>query len=501
MPRGPILIVKTDLSSARIIAPGASREWTAPALPDDRPPTVREAKARAAAAASWIARDPNAKRRIDAIYTDVDESMCIWMRATSPARPVVAAQLRAMAQEWGSDASVLAVEPLRNESSPAPRRARTAKASKPEDDAPEADAPPDQIEPAGFAVIALPDAMTRLLVNAADAGGTRIGMVATVWHLMAEVGAPTETEGVVGIVSIDATAGRLLWAWADASGLIAGGAARIDAETPETTHRRVALDWLTWAAQLGRCPARIVVIGESAKEWSGGLARAWQDVPATLIETTNPMAALIERASKTPTTPHKSGRRSLARITHRPTRATRSRYQIAGAALALLLVATSSVAFRMWQKTTQWSEIATQVRQESIAAVRQAWPEQTKTQQMTNPRRVAETLRETELRESKPFEAPPRPRPILEEAVRIASILASRDTDFDDGVPLVRLTQLVLDQERTNALAFVVPDRQIATELVVALNTDAIFMLWERAAQSPNPNAPNLMGTWTKEAE
>ena len=81
----------------------------------------------------------------------------------------------------------------------------------------------------------------------------------------------------------------------------------------------------------------------------------------------------------------------------------------------------------MWQKASQWSEIAAQVRQESIAAVRQAWPEQTKTQQMTNPRRVAETLRETELRESKPFEAPPRPRPILEEAFRIAAE-AARDS-------------------------------------------------------------------------
>ena len=501
MPRGPIVIVKTDLAGARLVASGASREWTAPALPDDRPPSVREAKARAAAAASWVARDPDAKRRIDAIYTDVDESMCIWMRATSAARPVVAAQLRAMAQEWGSDASVLAVEPLRAESSPAAKRPHKAKATAKEDDAPEADALPDQVEPAGFAVIALPDAMTRLLVNAADAAGTRIGMVATVWHLMAEVGAPTETEGVVGIVAIDAAAGRVLWAWADAAGLVAGGSARLDAETPESTHRRVALDWLTWAAQLGRCPARMVVIGEQAKEWSEGFARSWQEVPATIIEAKDPMVALVDRAGKTPTAPQRSGRRSLARITHRPTRATRSRYQIAGAALALLLVATSSVAFRMWQKSAQWSEIAAQVRESSIAAVRDAWPEQTKTQQMTNPRRVAETLRETELRESKPFEAPPRPRPILEEAFRIAAILAARDTDAEDGDPLVRLTQLVLDQERPNSLAFSVPDRQIATELVVALNTDARLMLWERAAQSPNPNAPNLVGTWTKEAE
>jgi hypothetical protein len=137
------------------------------------------------------------------------------------------------------------------------------------------------------------------------------------------------------------------------------------------------------------------------------------------------------------------------------------------------------------------------------ARVREAWPKQTATQQMTSPRRVAETLMEQEIRETKPFEAPPRPRPILDEAVRIALILAGRNTpvDGESTEQVVKLTQLVLDQERTNTLQFAVPDREIATDLVVALNAESVFMRWERAAQSPNPSAPNLVGTWTKETE
>jgi hypothetical protein len=320
---------------------------------------------------------------------------------------------------------------------------------------------------------------------------------------MAEADRTTRAEDVRGVVMLDPEAGRIVWAWADHSGLVAAGTARADRESAPDAMRRLALDWLTWGAQLGRCPDRLIVVGPEAQSWAAAFGALWQTAPTRAVDSDDPVRALAELGTTDPAPVGRSGRRSLARITHRPTRETRARYQIAGAALVLLLVATSSVAFRLWQKSGEWRTTQASVRQEMIKAVREAWPKQSTTQPMTSPRRVAETLLEQEIREAKPFEAPPRPRPILDEALRIATILAGKNPqpDAESAELVVKLTQLVLDQERPNTLQFSVPDRQLATELMVALNTDAKLMRWERAAQSPNPNAPNLMGTWTRETE
>lgn len=499
MPRGPIVIAKSDLSAARLLTSTASREWSAPPLPDDRPPTLREARARAAAAATWMARDPDARRRVDAVYTDVDEALCVWMRAPSTARPVIASQLRTMAQEWGADAAVLAVEPLREEAGAARTRRGSRRRKGAEEPAtPAQDAP---LEAPGFGVLALPDAMIRLMVDAADAAGTRIGVVGTLWHLLADAAGSRDADDLCGVVMLDPAANRAVWAWADGHGLVAAGSARMEALAAEAAVQRIALDWLTWAAQLGRAPTRVTVIGPDSKGWSAALGRAWNEVPTNAIETDDPVRAAADLAGEAPVSTARSGRRSLTRITHRPTRATRTRYQIAGAALVLLLAATSSVAFRLWQKAAEWRGEAESTRQVMIQTIRDTWPEKSKLKSMASPATVAKELVAEEFRDFKPYEAPPRPRPILEEALRIAGILASRDEDRADNLPVVQLSQLILDQERGNTLSFQVEDRQLATELILALSENSAWVKWERAANNPNVLAPNLAGTWLKETE
>jgi len=501
MARGASVIVKTDLSAALIVGESGMRPWAGDPMPTDRTPTVREVRARATGAALWIARDSEARRRIDAIYADVDDALCIWMRATSAARPVVASHLRTMAQEWGDGSSVLAVEPVRDDvPAPGKRSRKFRKDALTDDDGADTGAPEHKTETSGFTVIALPDATVRLLADSIDGEGVRIDSVSTVWHMLARAIASREEPGVSGIVVADTRSPRLIWVWADASGVRAAGCVRTGGESHEDSARRLALDWVTWAAQLGCCPDRVSVVGHHAPTWQGALGSVWDSVPIESDESDDPLSLLARRAAEF-TPPTTSGRWCLSRVTRRPTRATRARYQLAGAAVVLVFVAVASIAFRLWQKSEQWKSEAAEARQQMVQAVRDTWPQKFAAQPVTSPRKVAETLFAEEIRDFKPFEPPPRPRPIFDEALRVATILASRITEPTTGVPSVLLTQLVLDQERGNALSFRVPDRQTATELIVELNGTGRLVDWQRTSQSADPAQPNLTGTWVKETE
>ncbi len=500
MARGASVIVKTDVSHVQIVGETGVRHWTPPALPDDRPPSAREARARAAAAASWVSRDADARRKIDAIYADVDEALCVWMRAPSAARPVVASHLRTMAQEWGDEASVLSVEPSREETAAPVKGRRLLKKRAGDDEGEDAAEPESRHDSPGFSVVALPDAMIRLVADGIDGAGVRVGTIATVWHMLARVIGASDAPGVSAIVISDPSSPRLIWAWADASGLRAGGCVRLGGESIDDAARRLALDWLTWGAQLGCCPSRLAIHGQDTKAWTQAFGRAWQAVPTETDESADPIAECARRASEH-ALPARSGRWCLARVTRRPTRATRARHQLAGAALVLLLIAVSSVAFRLWQKTVQWKAEAAETRQQMVQAVRDTWPQKAATQPLGSPRKVAETLFAEEIRDFKPYEAPPNPRPIFAETMRIATILAAKIPDPLIGSPPVLLTRLVLDQERGNTLSFRVPDRQMGTELIEALKAPGRLVVWDRTGQSLDPTQPNLTGEWTKETE
>jgi hypothetical protein len=244
-----------------------------------------------------------------------------------------------------------------------------------------------------------------------------------------------------------------------------------------------------------------MIWGRDAKVWADAIGQAWQRVPSEVRDSPDPLSDLARQAADR-AMPGLSGRWCLSRVTRRPTRSTRARYQLAGAALVLLLVAFSSVAFRLWQKSVQWKADAATTRQQLTQAVRDTWPEKIAAQPLgSSPRLVVEKLFADEIRDFKPFEPPPRPRPIFEEALRVATILSSRITEPMTGVPPVLLTQFALDQEHGNTLSFRVPDRQMGTELLVDLNGEGRFIVWERTSQSSDPTQPNLTGNWTKETE
>ena len=135
-----------------------------------------------------------------------------------------------------------------------------------------------------MAALAASDLPARLLVDALDGVGVRVGEVATVWHAMAlawdrGARAAPSVDGepvagaspVTGVVMIDDDA-RLLWCWSQRGRLLAGGSIRLrtvpgaasaegDAPAPAPVPlcvredvARLAAEWVAWSMQLSRAP-------------------------------------------------------------------------------------------------------------------------------------------------------------------------------------------------------------------------------------------------------
>lgn len=327
----------------RLVAPGLDRLWSS----DAPAPTSADAAAqlnRLNAAARWIGENLRAlgAPRLDALCVDPDGAVCTWLTAASPDEKVVAATLTQASLSTGdgiaavgpssgggaagrlamlasSDpataTSELTLQPLAVAAShgPAAGGVRRGRSSTPSQ------------APGRFALLSIPDACVRVLIDALDDLGIEIGSVTSLWHALAAAFDPSaaarpgaEEPGVVAnsdpataVLMVD-PAGRIVWAWSRAGMLVAGGALRLrlltpprqdadaaspapddpaattiapdaDAATPPLTARRLnaaverddeplpeastaevgrlVADWLAWSAQLGSAPQRVVCFG------------------------------------------------------------------------------------------------------------------------------------------------------------------------------------------------------------------------------------------------
>ncbi len=250
-------LLSADLSRVRLLSGDTDEVWSAPAAEDpDQPAPLREI---AALAADWLdERLPG--RRIDTVCLDVDEARCVWITTPTKEPAVIAAALRQRRADWGeADVSGELIQPL---VAADPAQASTQGGSLLQRIAPSRGQAPGRMQTA--AVLETPDAAVRLLLDALDVRGVRIGETSTIWHAMLR---PLDPVGAAD-ASVDAVLmadrpGRFVWAWASGGGLVAGGVCRTPhsrvprgagVEHVESSVGRLTLDWLTWSAQLGHEP-------------------------------------------------------------------------------------------------------------------------------------------------------------------------------------------------------------------------------------------------------
>lgn len=381
--------IASDLTTLRLAGEGADLTWRAPRRESSEEseatpagPGVRE---RAEQAADFL-RDALRRRggALGTVCVSVDEAMCSWLSAPSAEQQVIAAAMRRRASEWNRDAMGESVQPL---TPPTPSRGlsqmtllpRSKRAAASEGDDAANDRPPGASSMAHLAVLEALDGPLRLWLDALDRRGSRPAGVQTLWHALASVWAVDSNEvgeeRAAGQANEDGEADlvcvlfrerddRLVWAWGSEGNLLAGGGAADSPAQPrekrpgETTAPdaesragdivgRLSLDWLTWSAQLGRAPGRMVIVAPDASDLADEFASRWPETETRPVETPDPLGLLLERLSSAPPRADADDpRRSLLSATHRPGRAHRRFYRAASLAIALLAAGVASIG---WQ--------------------------------------------------------------------------------------------------------------------------------------------------------
>ncbi len=529
-----VALVSPDLSSIELVGAGGAARWApGPVREGDETPPFVSAQQRIKEAAAWISGQRDARRRLGAVVIDVDDALCLWVRASSTAPPVVAAAVRNLAQEWGDWATAASVEPILDATPRVARRALRLRGRDADaDDRAEAgsDDAPAPTTPGAFAVICQHDASVRLWLDALDKRGVRIGTVMSLWHAMAlraadDDGAGGSSQEVTASLLVE-PGGRVVWAWSvgpDASsgrtgGLLAGGslvaepaprrgegseaegvddAAAADARARRAL-QRLAMDWMSWSSQLGVTPDRLVIAGRDAEAWARAAGGMWPHVATQASETDEPIHAVVEATAQRKADPSMTARACLARVTHRPTRSVRKRYQLAAAAMLLIGIALGSVGFRLSTETSEWEARSRTLRSEAVDLVRETW-DVPREERIRNASRDARAFFEQELVEARDLRLPPRPRPYHEVIGEVTRTMhevrmATKPEELGEDQWKAQLT-LLSAEIATVQMNFDVSDRSLGTAIISAIIEGVDAMNWTN--QSRDPQTVRLTGSWS----
>lgn len=244
------------VAGVRMLAPGLDLSWTAPALPGSPAGAPGESAQvpgfspveTARQAAAFIVENLQAlgTRSLPTLCIDPEGAICTWLSAPSPAPKVIAATIAQSAMPAvdpatgmsvagggagrlallsGADASTafseLSIQALALDEDPARQ--------------------PDHARAARYALVSIPDASVRVLIDELDRQNIEIGAVVSLWHAMASGLDPAvraaarslERDAVVAGSEIPSALllvdplGRLVWAWSLSGKLIVGGSMRL----------------------------------------------------------------------------------------------------------------------------------------------------------------------------------------------------------------------------------------------------------------------------------
>ncbi len=388
-------------------------------------------------AAQWSAHALGARGRLDHVCLGVDQALCVWIAAPSADPGVVAAALRHRGEEWGVFGATFAtVQPLAVD----------------ESHSPEQEAAPARSliarlrarfeqraggESRRMAVLCLQDGAVRNWLDELDRRGVRIGAISTLWHAIVRAWSG-ERSGVSAVAVVE-RGGRITWAWGQQGDLLAGGLAALPpeqaleggsspngdseaAQTDEAEAGRLVLDWLTWSAQLGETPDRIVLIGHGNERIASALSERWPGAEVELIDEADPVGATLSRIAEAPLGEGgmENPRRALVELSRRPSRTHRRLFVWSAAAVALLGVALAGTGYKMHQRAETLRAQASGFESTLAESIRQVDPS---AMEAPSPvRRLRTTLAEA-LEARRQIEEPPPPEPILEELQRLGDTL------------------------------------------------------------------------------
>ncbi|MBX3403975.1 MAG: hypothetical protein KF699_11250 [Phycisphaeraceae bacterium] len=431
------------LRRVRLVGAAFDRSWTAPGASGEVVSGAGDGRGAAVsgvrAGARWVAETLRSLgvSRLDVLALDAEGGVCTWLSAPSPDQRMVAAAVQQAALggvegAGGSAARLIATGIVGGDSIGFGGEGDVSLQALAADDAPPSGGRGLRLSGrragAGigeqrqrFGVISVRDAAARVFIDELDARGIEVGSVCSTWHA---IGAawdpaaprpgeePADNAATCAVVMTD-PAGRIVWAWSSAGEVVAAGTVRLrhiahrvqtpaapqagalavrgDDEAPaevsglECTGAdvgRLVMDWLSWSAQLGRSPDRIVCIGPATLPgqpaasgqdvpWLGGpapmsvaegLGRAWQGATIDAAVHEDPIGATLTRlagvgpvgarpadAARADDDP----RRELLTLSARPGRSDRWMYRWMAAGLLAAGAAVAVVGWRFHQSASE----------------------------------------------------------------------------------------------------------------------------------------------------
>ncbi|HRQ73644.1 MAG TPA: hypothetical protein PLU35_11505, partial [Phycisphaerales bacterium] len=378
------------IERVRLLGPRDEDSWTLRAADPSDPVAVGAALREAA---EWV-RDRLATTgdRLSSVCVDADGSLCGWVTSASASPEVVGAMIRqGVAGPGEADEGPAPVGGTALSLSPDLEIEGGASVQPLAED--DADGRQPEHERRRLAVLAVPDAAVRLLLDHLDALGVETPRVRSIFHAAAlswdpaaRVGAGAMSDRVVAesvgtsAVVLSDSRGRLLWAWSRGGDLIAAGGMRLPRAQPRPSTEdeeskprvpdrpevavgsaeiaRLSGEWLAWASQLGAAPSRITVVMPAAVWTEGGglggaaaaIGAAWPGSTIDAAAEDDPISATIRLAMERDDAPgDPRPATSLVALSRRPGRAHRTMMHWASAAVAAAGVGLCVVAAQVWR--------------------------------------------------------------------------------------------------------------------------------------------------------
>lgn len=435
---------------ARLLSERSDESWNAGAADD-----AETAALNAAESARWVKErlaETRSPRKLDTLCLDVDGAVCSWIKGRDADAELIRSAVEgAQGPAAGADEDGLDPHQTPGVADRLPRLPLEVSYDLLDRDSGEG----------RTAVLAAPDAPARLFLDQIDALGVRVERVITFWHALAEAWDPgakgsaaqgpdiiTAEHPPAAVVAIDHDAARLIWAWSQNGALLACGSMRLKTARPPASPNapvvagedraaaevhdhdvaRLAADWLGWSAQTGVCPARVVVVGRPAdtgmspREIGTALTRAWPGSLTDLAGCDDAVAETLRRALDARPI------NAFAPLTDRPTRAHRSAYRSAAAALVIASVCVAVLAGLFFARAARTRAMADDIRAERTEVLSRVDPAL-----VTDPfalRTIEASIAALERRTGALRED--NPRPILPELETLSLVLSAPGISVDE---------------------------------------------------------------------
>lgn len=512
----PCVLLSADLSSVMLITDSSSDAWAAPSLPES--PDAMVLRSRINEAASWTAKQPAVRRRLNAAVLDITDATCRWVQSPSAAAPVVAATLRNQTEEWSNHLPLGGIEPIIDQL-PKDRsfefirsRFESRKAGEKRSGSTEPTNTAATETGARMAVLIMPDALVRLWLDRMDRSGVSVDAVLSLWHALALSWGQTEASGTVRAIVMVESESRVVWAWASGTRLIVGGSMHLErpdhsdaasshAHRAEAAAQRISLDWVSWSAQLGVAPDEIMMVAQAsdglAEQLLSSLGKRWDGVITRQTRSDHPLRETVARAGaaiRSIPASERSPRTWMSRLSSRPTRATRRRYLATGMAMVLIAVGIAGLGHRLGAVGQERHDAGTDIRLQNVEKATQAVPSvNPETGQL--PWQLTRYL--SELQQAEPFRDPPPPRPIYED---MQALLEYLRTEYPES----KIRYLKFSQSSTsnaNILELELPDAETRTNILVALRDGPFRTRWSNASPANSTSLIlRLEGQWKESA-